>query len=299
MIVFNDVFQARDFKKLKDVIQQLVENDEFGSSFVIAGTAAFWDNLNEIVTVLEIPFIATQNMQRVGYGLTDFYIGWMRMNRSLPRHVDGRLKLAENLIAELKRREGVLLDTPTMLAAMYLDPRIKYKLDDTQKECAMLALEQLHIRVSNSSMENAVNQSSNDTLDELNASAAYAHSDNSNNNNNNRAAEMNVYLKPIRDCFVQYDCALPGNIKSSVMDFWKNNKHKFPILYELVCIVHAVQAGQCCVERNFSGFSYVYDCHRIKLLPKNIANIMMVKLNKDVYEIWQQNEIDKIRKSTS
>lgn len=292
--VSNDVFQARDFRKLKDVIQRLAENDEFGSSFAIAGSGTFWDNLNEIVTVLEVPFIATQNMQRDGYGLADFYISWMRMHRSLSRHIDGRLKLAENLIAELHQREEKLLDTPTMLAAMYLDPRIKYKLNETQKECAMIALEMLHMRVSNSSTDNAANQSANDTLDELNAAAAA-----NNNNNNNSTAETNVYLKSIRDSFVQYDCVLPVNIKSGVMDFWRKDKHKFPILYELACIVHAVQAGQCSVERNFSGFTHIYECRRTKLLPKNIANILMLKLNKDVHEIWQQKEIDKIRKSTS
>lgn len=72
------------------------------------------------MTVLEVPFIATQSMQRVGYGLADFDISWMRMNRSLSRHIDGRLRLAENLIAELHQHEEKLLDTPTMVAAMYI-----------------------------------------------------------------------------------------------------------------------------------------------------------------------------------
>lgn len=64
----------------------------------------------------------------------------------------------------------------------------------------MIALEMLQMRVSNSSADNAANQSATDTLDELNAAAAA-----NINNNNNRTAETNVYLRSIRDSFVHYD----------------------------------------------------------------------------------------------
>lgn len=283
--------QTRDFHKLKNVIQQLAQHEEFGSNFQMSD--ASWNKLDDIITVLGVPYTATQNMQRNGYGLTDFYISWLRMNRSLTRHVNSQIQLAKHLMDELKRRESVLLDTPTILAAIYLDPRVKYKLDDTQKECAVLSLEKLYIRKSNSLTEDMAYQQSNDTLDELNADAAHECLGDANNN----PTEMNVFLKPFRDCLAHYDSVLPGNIKSNVMVFWEANKGKFPLLYELACIIHAVQAGQCCVERNFSAFSYIYNCRRTKLLPNNISNIMMINLNKDVHEIWQKGEIDKIRKS--
>lgn len=65
------------------MIEELALRPEFGSEFRV--TADFWSQLDELLAVLEIPYFATKNMQRIGYGLADFYITWIRMSRSLSR----------------------------------------------------------------------------------------------------------------------------------------------------------------------------------------------------------------------
>lgn len=226
-------------------------------------------------------------MQNVGYGLADFYISWIRMKRSLSRLSNARLNLPQRFIEALEEREPLLLDTPTMMIAVYLDPRIKYRLNDIQKECATIAAEKLHIRLNRIDTQHEMDVSPNDTLDEMNAEALGG----STNDNNN----TNVLLAPLRESICKYDAIKPTDVKSSVFDFWKMRKQEFPLLYELACIVHAVHASQCTVERNFSAFSCVRDCRRCKLLPTNMSNILMIRLNQDSYGEWKSDQIFKIK----
>lgn len=284
-MLFKNSFQARDFQKLKPAILQLAQNIEFGIQFETS--EEFWEKLDELLNVLQIPYLATKQMQRIGYGLTDFYISWLRMKRSLGRLANGRLNLAERMITALHERENILIDTPTMATAMYLDPRIKYKLSDRQAECAKLSLNKLHDRI-NSNTLSSLNESSNDTLDEINAEAMGSNRSSGMENNN---------LAALHDSFERYNFVQPTNIKLNVMDFWKDKKQVFPVLYELACIVHAVQAGQCSVESNFSAFQCIMDSRRFRLHAENISNILLIRLNPSVYETWKQNNVSKLLES--
>lgn len=281
-------------KPLRPVIEQLALNDEFGAEFQVQSD--FWEELDNILSALKAPYIATKNMQRVGYGLADFRVSWLRMEKNLTRNQTNGVggDLPQKLLEAMKRRESVLLATPIMLTAMYLDPRIKYKLSDTQKACAILSLEKLHCRLVDVEKD-ATNLNvfdNNDTLDELNAEAL-AECGGIEVNGNNNGTQLNDF----RTLITKYDCVQHTDMKANVMDFWKKHKKEFPLLYDLACVVHSVHAGQCCVEQNFSSFSYIRECHRIKLMPSNITNILLIRLNREVFEEWKQNEIDKIHNS--
>lgn len=71
---------------MKNVITQLVTNKEFGHKFAV--NERFWTEIDEIVTILEPAYKFTVEMQKVGYGLADFYIGWLRVKINLGRHLD-------------------------------------------------------------------------------------------------------------------------------------------------------------------------------------------------------------------
>lgn len=75
----NNFFQCRDFLKMKEVVIKLAENKEFGHKFEVNET--FWIQVEEIVNVLQSGYDLTIDMQQVGYGLSEFYIGWLRMKR--------------------------------------------------------------------------------------------------------------------------------------------------------------------------------------------------------------------------
>lgn len=277
---------------MKETIEQLAADPEFGSQFRVP--PRFWEKSSEIIDVLQIPYNITKTMQGKGYGLADFYIGWLRMKRSLGRIANGQLNIADKLIEKLEERETALLETPTMITAMYLDPRIKNRLnrEPTLIELARISVEKLHLRMNDVDRNsNQVNAAANDTLDELNAEAM----DGMANENLTIERESNILLSSLRESMTKFDNVNPTDIKSNVFDFWKQRKAEFPLLYDVACIVHAVPAGQCSVERDFSAFTCVRESHRCKLLPKNMSNILMIRLNQDVHEEWKATRILEIQ----
>lgn len=72
---------------MKSIIIQLANFKEFGAKFDT--TDAFWDELDEIISVLQSSYDFTINMQKIGYGLSDFYIGWLRVKKNLERFLNG------------------------------------------------------------------------------------------------------------------------------------------------------------------------------------------------------------------
>lgn len=132
--------------QLRSVIIELSTDREFGHKFFT--TDDFWNKAAEILKVLKPLYIATKEMQKVGYGLADFYISWLRIQKNLERLApeETLLNLTEELQKSMKNREPEVFETPVMLAAIYLDPRVKFKLSNSQKACAMFYLKQLNRR---------------------------------------------------------------------------------------------------------------------------------------------------------
>lgn len=72
---------------MEPIIKQLSQNEEFGSKFTT--NDEFWSDVDEIITVLQPSYELTNKMQKVGYGLADFYIGWLRVIKNLERLMKG------------------------------------------------------------------------------------------------------------------------------------------------------------------------------------------------------------------
>lgn len=130
----------------------------------------FWDHLKEIESVLRSPYNATIEMQRIGYGLSDFYISWIRITMNLRRieNAGPKFDLAAKLREKMDRRAPSLFKTPLMMCAVYLDPRISFKLTDEQKSTSAMDLIKIHERITQAEHSNEENRA-NDTLDEIQA----------------------------------------------------------------------------------------------------------------------------------
>lgn len=72
---------------MKSVIIQLSSSKEFGSKFET--TDMFWQDLDEIIAVLQPGYDFTIKMQKIGFCLADFYIDWLRVKKNLERFVKG------------------------------------------------------------------------------------------------------------------------------------------------------------------------------------------------------------------
>lgn len=287
--------------KLKGAITELSTDREFGYKFDT--TDDFWEKGAEILKVLKPIYIATKEMQKVGYGLADFYISWLRIEKNLNRFSSEEvlLNLTTELEKALKKRANEVLDTPTMLAAIYLDPRVKYKLSNTQKECAMLYIKQLNTRilqvesneVDDESLDHDENGTSmtNNTLDELNNEFNLASAHDS-------LDETSIYdPNHVMISFGEYEKVKHIDFKHAVMYFWKNNKDKFPLLYPIARTIHGIPASQCLQESHFSSFSYVRSNKRCSLGAETLQNILMVRLNKQLFYEQKKMDMDNIVKT--
>lgn len=225
-------------------------------------------------------------MQKVGYGLADFYVSWLRIDKNLDRIcLEGTLlNLASELKKALQEYKQQLFDTPSMAAAIFLDPRVKFTLTITQKECATLYLKKLFVRMEQLKEGDVeLNETGDNTLDELNVDFALIHGE-------TEELDTSVFLVSLAN----YDGVKNVNLKHCVMDFWKHHKEQYPLIYPLACAIHAIPAGQALEERNFSSFGYLRSAKRASMKPKNLRNVLVVRLNKEIFYKHKEKRVSEI-----
>lgn len=223
-------------------------------------------------------------MQRVGYGLGDLYIGWLRVKKNLQRFVNDKQQfdLAKLLIEKMDQRAPSLFESPLFLSSVYLDPRINFKLSDEQKVTAAMALLKIHERVEDSQLNADRENRVNDTLDEIQDEYQTQHNE-----------DQSCRTRVLKEMSI-YETERPYDIKATVMQFWEVNSEKYQLLRPLANLLHAVPSNQCRTEASFSSFSYIRNRYRMSMLPKNVSNILMIRLNNDIYQELKKERIEKI-----
>lgn len=70
------------------------------------------------------------------------------------------------------------------------------------------------------------------------------------------------------------------------LDFWKRSevKKKFPEVYGLSILVNAVPVTQVSVERAFSIVAFILSNRRCQLAEKTLNDILLIRLNKQLFE---------------
>lgn len=70
---------------------------------------------------------------------------------------------------------------------------------------------------------------------------------------------------------------------SNIVEFWKNNKTVCPELRELAVILLSASPTEVEVERNFSHLKCILNRLRNSLSDQSVKDIMLIKLNKDLF----------------
>lgn len=68
--------------------------------------------------------------------------------------------------------------------------------------------------------------------------------------------------------------------KTSIIDFWKEQKENYPEIYAVAEILNSIPPSQATVERSFSALAYIYGPLRCRLSKDILSDILMIKLNK-------------------
>lgn len=264
-----------------------------------------WTKFTEILSIFKIPFEATNTIQKASYTLTDFFACWLRIEYKL----DGLLMnqnmvtdLASTFRQKLDARKQDLFRYPTMMSAIYLDPRVRGEIVSSDElMIAKYKLEELYKRNQEMKEENGdknaqqdchlvANQSFEDSFERYLASRA------ANNSNNNQPASGS---RPNEEPF-NFFLLLENFEKSSVyqatpvLAYWESQKEIHPELYELACMINSIPPSQATVERSFSILKFIFTCKRHKLKANILEDILMMKLNESMMKFINKQDIDAI-----
>lgn len=251
--------------------------------------------MTEIVNILQIVYDATMAIQNPFFTLSDFYCFWIRIQVRLQRWkatAEQLTELPDVLLENLKQRKTALLDHPAMLCAIFLDPRVHKELEregDSAVQIAKIALTNLNARISSSKTKNSAQNVSNqdNSLEEYFDTQVQIE-------RNDEQSQRTEFMESL-DHFHRSIHYMKLEPKQTILEFWEENKSLFPALYEVACIINAIPPSQATVERAFSALKYIFTEHRTRLDQDRLENLLMIKLNPDLAESVNQNNIDAIR----
>lgn len=190
-----------------------------------------------------------------------------------------RFNLATKLQEKMAERAPRLFDNSIMVCCVYLDPRIMKKLAPTQNSFAQSSLIKIFDRLKE--MKQTECRVVNDTLDEIQSEFI----------NQDFPAVSRV---PLLQEMEKYERVPAYDIRANVMKFWQENKNTYPLLHQLAEILHAIPSNQCGTERSFSSFSYLRSRYRMSMSAENLSNILMVRLNKEIFYELKKKRIQQI-----
>lgn len=235
-----------------------------------------WLSIADIVNVLRIFAEKTKIVQTQTMCLSDFYGHWLTMRIALRKF---QTEFGRSLMKHMMERESKLLDNAVMAANVYLDPRFQKLLSKQRKECAVSFLKLLHLRM-NGLDDPAVQQSETENnFDESNELAKFLDEIEEQFDDEIPAPRNEErYIESLLDRFQQ-----KGDLKTSFISFWKQEKSNHPELFRLFTAVCVVQPTQTTVERGFSSLPIVFSHLRTNLLDENLANVLFLRNNKTLY----------------
>lgn len=262
-------------------------------------TETEWEKAAEIVKILHYPFRITQLLQNVNYTMSSFYAAWHQM-KLLYEKLAPKSDLAGRLLAAMNHQKySRILTNPLILCSVFLDPRVKSMLSKSREQSyiAKLYLAQLWDRNSQFEKRNAPTVHDDHQAGEIplefnfDLLTEFMNADVSNASTDDDATPSN---KPdILSMLNEFESQKAEPMAKSVFEYWEEKKHIFPELYKLAKIVHAVPPAQASCERTFSTLAFVFNKLRSQLSEQMLQDTMLIKLNKDLFYVALQDDIEK------
>lgn len=268
--------QIENLLELKDFLNALKSDLTHKNIHELFLSDDEWAQLENLKTIL-LPFtLISKNVQSSSVTLSDFRAMWLNTKMKIQRQVNTNT-LAKNLLLEMKKFEPVLIDTPLMYAAMYLDPRYNILLEANQRITAENFLESMYQRIEANARLNhgePVNQEET-PLDELSGLINRLRNQNHDSSLSNTVSS--VCIKTILRNFKDQ-----RPMSESVMLYWKSQKTTKPELYKLSNVIFAISPTQASVERAFSALALILTHLRTRISDNLLEKILLIRLNKQI-----------------
>lgn len=200
--------------------------------------------------------------------------------------------LAKNLLDQMKKREPTLFNNEVLNAAVFLDPRYQKFMSSSNKNAAIDFLSKLYKRINSIESESnetgedcSENPRDTDELEEYLTGIYLNQAESEHANNSATTSERStVHINEELRNFIGKN----ENMNTSVFDYWSKNMHTKPVLYKLASVVHAVPPTQTTIERAFSAMALILTHLRTNLSDNNLENILMIRLNRELFCMNEQ-----------
>lgn len=231
-----------------------------------------WQQYEEMVGVLEAPYKAMKRMQKIPFTLSDFYATWNELKLDL---IDlSKNAVAGKLLDGMKQRERGLIDHCAVLACTFMDPRLRILLTDEEKKIALQHLASIHSRINKSGYKAVASSTTNtNQLSSLPKLMRLI--------STKRDAEPNEFGASFLLLLSNMPTIIDGNENS--IEYWKQFRNQLPTLFNISAVLHSACPTQTVVEGAFSSLSFILNRYRTRLTPRNLENILIIRLNKKLF----------------
>lgn len=212
--------------------------------------------------------------------------------------------MASSLLAAIKNRGQTILKNDIMICAVFLDPRYRSEIVQhksiAEPEYAIDKLVLLWKQLNQMEKKKSIIQNdlssgsiveintSHDSLDGLNEYLKRGTPDENivRNHEQNEEYDIRSLLENFNPEWL--------SVKESILKYWENSKESHPILYKLATAVFAVPPTEVQIERDFSILDNILTKRRMRLQPDMLEAILLLNLNKDLFYIVKEEELNNL-----
>ncbi|XP_055543545.1 uncharacterized protein LOC129729091 [Wyeomyia smithii] len=272
------------FKMIESFKTQRKFFEQLASQFTELDISSHWDFINSYHDAFRPLYICTKKMQETHVSLSDFYMAWLMATSEIKKVKNN--PFVASILTSLNKRLATLRESRAFKMALFLDPRFNYRgstvfTAEEKEEIQGFIIDtwkRIHDLESPSSL-NAANDMSSELgcIDEFDDyfTAMFGGS-------------LDTDQYPNESNFLQQMQSIGLESRQShsynVWDHWLRRKNTHPELYAVTMVVLATPSNQVSVERAFSALSLVLSNLRTGLAEDTLANILLIKLNKDLFQ---------------
>lgn len=88
----------------------------------------------------------------------------------------------------------------------------------------------------------------------------------------------------------------PEPIKSreDIFQYWESRKNDEKVLYKLAMAILSIPAMEVQIERDFSNLNFIFSDRRCRLEHERLEDIMVINLNKELFEEVKEEELQEL-----
>ncbi|XP_055525420.1 uncharacterized protein LOC129718564 [Wyeomyia smithii] len=272
------------YKMMQSFVAQENFFEQLAEEYPELDLSDYWIFIHDYRNAFHPLYICTKTMQEAHVTLPDFYKQWLMALSEVEKLYDNQsaAPLHESLMTRLTN----LRNSRAFKMALYLDPRFNFygsrlftlnEKDEIQRYIASLQERISRLRpVPLTESTTVVKTPSTSDYDfDLVMTEMFGGSLNADENSN-----MTRFQKQLKGL----DAEERRSHSYDVWKHWITRKHTHPELYAVAIVVLATPSSQSSVERAFSALALILTDSRTGLGEDTLANMLIIKLNRDVFQ---------------